>query len=113
MPMQTIQRYALGQLVRVTAHFTAIEDDGSYVDRDPTTVAVSWRKPDGVVTLKTYGTDDVVKRDNAGIYHIDIQTPLSGTYWFRWVGTGAAEAAEEDSFYVKPSYVAEIPAPEP
>lgn len=90
--------YDIGDLVRVSGAFTV-----SDVDTDPTTVTVLYRDPSGNLTTLVYGEDASVVKDATGQYHLDISPDETGKWWFRWVGTGDAQAAEEDYFYIKPT----------
>jgi len=65
---------------------------------DPTAVSLIWRKRGGPPTTWVYGVDAEVVKDGTGVYHADIPVPSAGTFYFRWVGTGAVAAAEENSF---------------
>lgn len=94
--------YALGTVVRVTAAFTA-----SSVALDPTTVAVTIRRPDGVKTTKVYGTDVEVVKASTGNYRLDYTTVVGGQHWYRWVATGTGASAGEAAFVVTPARAAE------
>lgn len=72
---------------------------------DPTTVVCRVKAPDGTVTSKTYGSDVEVVRDATGVYHLLVLITQSGTYRYRWEGTGAAQGAEEGRFDVRRSGV--------
>jgi hypothetical protein len=65
---------------------------------DPTTVTAKVKKPDGTIT--TYSSPT---KDSTGNYHISVSIDQHGTWWHRWVGTGACEVAEEESFEVRAS----------
>jgi hypothetical protein len=65
---------------------------------DPTTVKLVWRRRGSPPTTWVYGTDTEVVRDSAGTFHASIPIDRPGKYYFRWVGTGAVTAAEENSF---------------
>lgn len=94
-----LQEFDLGDAPRVIVTFR----DFSGVLADPTTVTVKIKKGDGSIVTKLFGTDVEVVKDSAGIYHIDIDTDMSGTWTVRGEGTGAVKAAIEQRFKVKES----------
>jgi hypothetical protein len=69
-------------------------------DTDPTTITVLHRNPSGTLTTWVYGTDAEVVKNATGQYHADIDIDEAGRWWYRWVGTGTAQAAEESSFLI-------------
>jgi hypothetical protein len=91
--------YDTGDIVILDVTFQARDSGGVLVPTDPTTVVCSVKAPNGTVT-----TPAPVK-DTTGVYHVDVDVTLSGTYHYRWEGTGAAQGAEEGRFYVRPSGV--------
>lgn len=90
--------YDIGDEIRLTGVFTV-----SGVATDPTVVRCKVRAPGGAVTTSLYGTDAALVKDATGTYHLDLTLTLTGTYYYRWEGTGAAQAAEETAFNVRPS----------
>ena len=94
--------YALGQIVRVTGVFTQ-----SAVALDPTIVAVTVRRPDGIQVTKTYGTDSEVVKASTGTYYMDYTPVIGGQHWYRWISTGVGQSAGEDRFVVTPSRTTE------
>lgn len=100
-----ITQYDQGDQVRVSATFADIDTGAA---TDPTNVYFDFlEKADGTLTQYTYGIDSQLVRDSTGVYHVDINTgALSGMLVWRFYSTGAAQyAADEGSFYVKPSEV--------
>jgi hypothetical protein len=93
--------YDVGDLVRVRAQFTRLED-GSPVD--PTALVVKYHEVTQVVTTLTYGTDAAVVRAATGDYHVDVPVDLAGTWYVRFIGTGLNQAAAEGTFEVLPSH---------
>lgn len=91
-----------GDLVRVSTDppFT----NAAGVATDPTTVTLEWRRAGGATTTWVYGTDVEVVRDAAGTFHADIPIAERGLHYYRWVGTGAVQAAEEGTFLVTTSW---------
>jgi hypothetical protein len=89
--------YVTGDTVVLEATFNV---DGA--DTDPTTVELKVKRPSGTVDTYTsgFGTPATGKRTKS--YS---NTSDSGTYWYRWTGTGAAPGVEEGSFRVEPSNV--------
>jgi len=91
-------RYHDGALVRLTASFTNIQ--GDY--QDPTTITVRVKNPStGAVVTYTYAGGQVVK-DDVGIYHRDVDTTdyPEGTWFYKWIGTGAVVAADQWAFVI-------------
>lgn len=91
--------YDVGDLVRISATFANV----SGVNADPTTVKAKFKNPAGTVTTYTYGTDVQLVKDATGKYHVDISITSNGEWWYRWEGTGAVQAAEENDFVVRKS----------
>jgi hypothetical protein len=94
----TVNAYDIGDLVRAEGHFTV-----AGVSTDPTTCVVKYQDPSGTVSTKTYGSDVEVVKDSTGRYHINISPNASGTWYFRFIGTGAAQAGGEQAFIVRAS----------
>ena len=84
-------RFDIGDRVRITATFT----DLAGAVADPTTVALTVKAPDGTLTSPSNS------KDSTGVYHADVNPDASGTWWYRWTGTGALVAAEEGTFSVR------------
>lgn len=63
-----ISEFDLGDGVRIRAEFKKL--DGTAID--PQTVAVQYRTPAGVETMKTFGVDSEVQQEAPGIYFIDL-----------------------------------------
>jgi len=87
--------YDIGDEVRVMGNFTA--EDG-ITPADPTDVECRVRRPDG--TIADYNGTQVI-RDAEGGYHVDVVIDQWGTWFYRWVGTGALNAAGEETFSVR------------
>lgn len=90
-----MRSYDLGDAVTVNVAFTDL--DG--VATDPTTITLKYEDPSGNQTTKTYAAAQIT-RTGTGEYNHTIVTDESGTWTYRWVGTGTVEAVEEGSFYV-------------
>jgi hypothetical protein len=91
--------YDIGDLVTVSAEFR--DADGALAD--PTTVVCKIKDGAGTETSYTYGIDDELVKDEVGLYHLDVSIEISGTFYYRFRGTGAAQAAEEGEFEVDES----------
>ncbi len=87
--------YDIGDLVRVSGTFQV---GGS--DTDPTAVTIKHLDPSGNLTTWLYLTDPEVIRDAVGQFHADIDIDEAGQWWYRFEGTGAAQAAGEETFFV-------------
>lgn len=83
--------YDVGDLVRLAVEFT----DADGAPADPT--AVSLRVKHGSTT-DVY-TD--AETDSTGAYHKDVEATAPGAWSYRWIGTGAVQAAEEGRFFVR------------
>lgn len=92
-----VNQYDVGDLVTVSAEFRS----RAGVLTDPTTVVVKYQAPDTTETSKTYGTDVEVVKDSTGCYHLDIDVTAAGTWYYRFNGSGAIQAAGEQSFFAK------------
>lgn len=87
--------YDIGDGVRLSIAFTVND-----VATDPTTITLKTKDPTPTTTTYTYALAEVTK-DSTGNYHKDITVSTSGTWYYRWIGTGTVIAATEDIFYVK------------
>lgn len=94
--------YPIGATVRIstTSPFTV-----GATPTDPTTVTLTIRKGDGAETDYTYA-DGEVTRSSAGSFYKDVLLDVAGVLSYRWTGTGAAAAVDEDSLYVRAGAVA-------
>jgi hypothetical protein len=95
----SINVYATGSLVRLTASFTSA-DDGSAIDPDGVTLRV--KPPSGVAVTYTYLVDVGLVRDMLGSFHFDVDATAQGRYFYHWKSTGAGQAAFDGEFVVKP-----------
>jgi hypothetical protein len=91
--------YFVGQMVRLSGAFTVGD-----VATDPTAVSLVVEAPDGTETTYTYAGGTITK-DGTGAYHKDISATMGGVWKWRWVGTGAVAAADQDAFVVESSNV--------
>lgn len=100
----TLNPYFQGDLVNVTTGSTGFVDaNGDAVDPTGLTLTVGRRGATGAETY-TYGVGDVIVKDSVGNYEADIDTTLfvPDAWWYRWEGTGAAQAVNEGTFLVLP-----------
>jgi len=100
--------YDIGDLVTVECTFLveAVPDDPlSAVPADPATVTLRTRSPGGTITSYTYVIHPIILRDAEGTYHADLSPIESGTWYYRWEGTGPAQSAEERRFRVRQSKI--------
>lgn len=70
------------------------------VETDPSTVALVVTTPSLTTTTYTYAGGQVTKTAT-GRYAYQLAITESGTYEYRWVGTGAAAGAEQGSVTVR------------
>ena len=88
--------YPFGTLVLLSSAFTDADD----VPVDPTLVTLYVRGSDGVKI--TYPSDALTKV-STGVYTRQVIPEFAGVWRYRFEGTGAAIAAGENKFEVKPS----------
>ena len=89
--------YDIGDLVRLTGSFLDLSD----VPTDPTGITYSIRLPSGTITTLVYGVDASIYRSSTGVYYTDFAPSMEGLHYYRFAGTGAVTAAEEESFYIR------------
>jgi len=87
--------YDRGDLVRLTATFQI-----GGVNTDPTAVYLYIRSATGALTTLQYGVDGAIVKSATGVYRYDYSASAAGNVTYRWAGTGAAQAAEQGSFFV-------------
>ncbi len=95
----TTTQYDIGDVAVLRGVFTT--SAGAAVD--PTAVRVFVKAPDGTETIYTYGVDLGVIKDSTGAYHFNLALTEKGSWFYRWVGTGAAVAAGESHLKVNQS----------
>jgi hypothetical protein len=93
-----MKSYDVGDAIRLSAVF--YDEDGAPID--PTVITLKVKDLVPATLTYVYGTDAEVIKDRVGHYHADLTITGSGDgyWWFRWTGTGAAVAAEEEKFHV-------------
>lgn len=87
--------YDRGDLVRLTATFQT-----GGVAADPTAVYLYIRSATGGLTTLQYGVDAAITKVSTGVYRYDYSASAAGNVTYRWAGTGAAQAAEQGSFFI-------------
>lgn len=94
--------YDVGDKIRVTCTFAV-----SGTNTDPTTVTLKTRSPSGTITTKTYAANpsEVVK-SATGIFYYDLTFSSAGTWYVKFLGTGAVTAVEETSYIARASAIA-------
>lgn len=83
--------YDVGDLVRISAVFTNKDDEPT----NPTVTTFKITDPLGNTTTYVYGVGADIVRDSTGHFHVDISVDQVKTWYYRWEGTGALQAAEE------------------
>lgn len=96
--------YFVGSVTELTLEIT---QDGAAVDPSTLKLHVK-RPPTGIVTTYIFGEDDIVQ-DDTGHFHFRLALTASGTWKYRWEGTGDATGAFEGAIQVQPQTV--IPNP--
>lgn len=92
--------YDKGDLVRCTGTFT----NAAGTATDPATVNFKMASPSGTVTTYVYLTDAQLVKDSTGVYHVDVDGSVEGTWHFRFYATGSGQAASEGTFIVHKSH---------
>lgn len=90
--------YHINQRVRLSAVFTV-----GVVETDPSTITMKHRPQGGAITTLVFGVDSALQRSAQGRYFVDLKLTLDGSWWYRFEGTGACEAAEENELFVRKS----------
>lgn len=90
----SLSNYTPGDLVKLTASFAV-----AGVATDPTTVTCTVIDPSGTETTPA------TTKDSTGNYHatVDLTAAKSGVWQYRFVGSGACQAAMQAQFFVEPS----------
>jgi hypothetical protein len=96
---QEIPQFDKGDRVLCSGEFR--DAGGELVD--PATVTFKVKKPGGSITTYTYGLDVELVKDAVGKYRVEVDVDISGTWFYRFEGTGAAKSAGESEFIVKRS----------
>ena len=96
--MDETNDYDVSDVAKLTAAFTEVESEAPV---DPTTLVLKIVDPAGTVTTWTYGIGIEIVRVSQGVYFFLLLLTVSGTYYYRWEGTGAAQAAGQNSLYVR------------
>jgi len=91
----TISVYDVGDVVRVSCTFSTAD-----VLTDPTTITLCVKTPNGTIHEYTYAAGTVLK-GAPGVFYKDVSIDASGTWTYRWVGTGTVATAEEGQFLVR------------
>jgi hypothetical protein len=94
--------YDIGDRIRLGATFQDL--NGTLAD--PTTVSLMVKKPNMPAVTYNYALSPaIVTKDSVGRYHVDLDLHLSGTWKYKWIGTGTIIAAEEGRIFVRPTDV--------
>lgn len=94
--------YDIGSLVRIDAEFF----DAAGNPDDPTLVRVLVLAPSAATATEyQYGRDTEVKTAGAGHYYLEVIPDEAGEWVYRVEGEGEVQAAQENSFVVRPSRI--------
>lgn len=91
--------FDIGDKIRITGTFTLAD-----TNTDPTAVTLKVKDPSGSIDTYTYAGSSVT-RSAAGVYYKDISLDEAGDWYYRWIGTGTVETAEEERFAVRKSRI--------
>jgi len=91
--------YYYNDRIRIRGTFKTVTT-GAVID--PTTITVRIEKADGTIVQKVYGTDVEVVKESTGVYsmELDIDLNTSGTWRYKFSGTGSAKANTIKAFPV-------------
>jgi hypothetical protein len=90
--------YDVGDGVEVRSAFTNLAGAAT----DPTTITLKVRKPDATISTYTYAAAQLT-RESAGVFVKSITLDTSGVWTYRFEGTGAVVAADEELLVVEAS----------
>lgn len=90
--------FIVGQVARISV----ITKEGA-VNADPTVIVLKIKRGTDAVVTYTSASEYPVVKDGVGLYHIDLPLDTTGSYKYRWEGTGLTKGAGEGSFIVKES----------
>ncbi|GMU80033.1 MAG: hypothetical protein AMXMBFR46_28210 [Acidimicrobiia bacterium] len=85
----------IGDVVKLTGTFRDAAGDLA----DPTAVTVTVLEPDGTTSTPTASSA------STGVWTATVSIDQSGTWRYRWAGTGVVVTAEEGAFDVRPRRV--------
>lgn len=88
-----MNEYNIGDLVELTATF----QNQTPANVNPSTVVITVYDPAGNLTTPA------VTNPSTGVFTSSVSVGISGVWKWRAVGTGAAQAAQDGSFYVQPN----------
>ena len=94
-----INVYQEGDIARISGVFK----NAAGAATDPTTVSFKYINPSGTVVTLVYLTDAALVRSSAGDFYVDININEPGTWFYRFIGTGAVQVVEEGQFGVEAS----------
>ena len=92
------ETYEFDDLIRLRASFKNV--DG--VLTDPTVVTLRVTKPGMDPIIYTFGTDEELIKDSAGVYRLDWLCSVVGEHKYRWKGTGVVQIGARGGFFVNP-----------
>lgn len=93
--------YIIGEVVRLSLRVA----DLTGLAADPGTVTLKIKPGAGAVTDYLYGSAPEVVRDDAGLYHADIELTAAGLWAYRWQLTTPNAGAAEGVINVSKSRV--------
>lgn len=99
--------YEIGDLAVVSVAFTDTNNNPA----DPTAVTLIVQAPDNTQATYTDLTTPAVVRNSTGNYSLNLPISESGTYLYRWTGTGALQAVVEGTLTVQATILVPQPVP--
>ena len=97
--MASINTHDVGDLVRCSGAFTTSAGAAT----DPAAVFFKYKDPSGNIATLQYTVDAELVKDSTGNYHVDVDADESGTWYYRFYGTGSGQSAGEAKFKVQAS----------
>lgn len=99
----SVNTYYQGDLVNVTTGPGFLDEEGAAIDPTVLTLTIGRRGGPGN-TIYTYGIGSTIAKVSVGNYDANIDTTLfvPDAYWYKWVGTGSAQAVNEGTFVLLP-----------
>jgi hypothetical protein len=92
--------YRIGSVPRLQATFAV-----NGTPTDPSVIVFKIRVPNGAITTYLFSINTQLVKTATGVYYVDWPTTAEGIHAWRFEGTGACVAVEEQEFHVLGSEV--------
>ncbi len=94
--------FMIGDTARIPVNVTSV---ATSLIADPGGLLIRIKKPDGTVTVVTYGSDAALIKDSVGNYHVDQLLDQAGLWRWRWEATAPNQGVVEGALNVIKSAV--------